>query len=119
MPRHIGFGLLALATARVFVVDLAAMDVAYRAIVLAGLGVLLLVSAWLYTHTHGPEARNARCSGPAHGRLMGCGRLTRRLTRSLAVRLGELQIVRMVEIRRRAGPTPGIIPPRCAVSVPS
>jgi hypothetical protein len=56
MPRHIGFGLLALATAKVFVVDLAAMDVAYRALVLAGLGVLLLVSAWLFSNLHGPRA---------------------------------------------------------------
>ena len=53
MARHIGFGLLALATAKVFVVDLAAMDVAYRALVLAGLGVLLLLSAWLFTHLRG------------------------------------------------------------------
>lgn len=56
MPRHIGFGLLALATTKVFVVDLGTMDVAYRALVLAGLGVLLLLSAWLYTHLRGPRA---------------------------------------------------------------
>lgn len=56
MPRHIGFGLLAAATLKVFTVDLAAMDVAYRAVVLAGLGVLLLVSAWLFTHLRGPRA---------------------------------------------------------------
>jgi hypothetical protein len=56
MPRHIGFGLLALATAKVFIVDLAAMDVAYRALVLAGLGVLLLASAWLVSNLRGPRA---------------------------------------------------------------
>ena len=55
MARHIGFGLLALATAKVFMVDLAAMNVAYRALVLAGLGVLLLVSAWLFTHLRGQQ----------------------------------------------------------------
>jgi hypothetical protein len=55
MPRHIGFGLLALATAKVFMVDLASMDVAYRAVVLAGLGALLLASAWLVTHLRGPR----------------------------------------------------------------
>jgi len=64
MPRHIGFGLLALATAKVFVVDLAAMDVAYRAIVLAGLGVLLLLSAWLFTHLRGPRAGTPGLHGP-------------------------------------------------------
>lgn len=59
--RHAGLGLLGLATAKVFLIDLAAMDVAYRALVLAGLGLLLLCSAWLFTHfrvphvgTHGP-----------------------------------------------------------------
>ena len=64
MPRHIGFGLLALATAKVFAVDLAAMDVAYRAVVLAGLGVLLLVSAWLFTHLHGPRPGTPGVHGP-------------------------------------------------------
>jgi uncharacterized membrane protein len=64
MLRHIGFGLLALATAKVFIVDLAAMDVAYRALVLAGLGVLLLVSAWLFTHLHGPHAGTPGLRGP-------------------------------------------------------
>jgi uncharacterized membrane protein len=64
MPRHIGFGLLALATVKVFTVDLAAMDVAYRAIVLAGLGVLLLVSAWLFTHLRGPHAGTPGMHGP-------------------------------------------------------
>ena len=64
MARHIGLGLLALATAKVFVVDLAAMDVAYRALVLAGLGVLLLVSAWLFTHLHGPSSGASGLHGP-------------------------------------------------------
>ena len=64
MPRHIGFGLLALATAKVFAVDLAAMDVAYRALVLAGLGVLLLASAWLFTHLRGPRAGTPGLHGP-------------------------------------------------------
>jgi hypothetical protein len=64
MPRHIGLGLLALATAKVFVVDLAAMDVAYRALVLAGLGVLLLASAWLFTHPRGPRPGTPGLSGP-------------------------------------------------------
>ena len=64
MPRHVGFGLLALATAKVFVLDLAAMDVAYRAVVLAGLGALLLASAWLVTHLRGPRAGTPGPQGP-------------------------------------------------------
>jgi uncharacterized membrane protein len=64
MPRHIGFGLLALATAKVFAVDLAAMDVAYRAVVLAGLGVLLLLSAWLFTHLRGQRPGSPGVQGP-------------------------------------------------------
>ena len=53
--RQGGLGLLALATAKVFVVDLASLDVAYRALVLAGLGVLLLVGAWVVTRFRSPE----------------------------------------------------------------
>jgi uncharacterized membrane protein len=49
LVRQSGLALLALATAKVFVIDLASMDVAYRALVLAGLGALLLLSAWLFT----------------------------------------------------------------------
>ena len=53
--RHAGFALLGLATAKVFLIDLAAMDVAYRAIVLAGLGLLLLASAYIVTRPRGPR----------------------------------------------------------------
>ena len=63
MLRHAGFVLLGLATAKVFVIDLAAMDVAYRALVLAGLGVLLLASAFLFTHYRGPRSGAAGFSG--------------------------------------------------------
>jgi uncharacterized membrane protein len=63
MLRHAGFGLLGLATAKVFVIDLAAMDVAYRALVLAGLGVLLLASAFLFTHFRGPRSGAAGLTG--------------------------------------------------------
>ena len=44
MLRHAGFGLLGLAIAKVVIIDMASMDVAYRAVVLAGVGLLLLVS---------------------------------------------------------------------------
>ena len=46
--RQGGLLLLALATAKVFLFDLAALDVAYRVISLIALGLLLLVSAWLW-----------------------------------------------------------------------
>ncbi len=49
LVRQSGLALLGLATAKVFAIDLASMDVAYRALVLAGLGALLLLSAWLFT----------------------------------------------------------------------
>ena len=65
MLRHAGFGLLGLATAKVFTIDLAAMDVAYRALVLAGLGLLLLASAWLFTHFRGPSSGASGITGGA------------------------------------------------------
>jgi uncharacterized membrane protein len=54
--RHAGFAMLGLATAKVFAFDLAAMDVAYRAVVFAVLGVLLLLSAALVGWFRGPHA---------------------------------------------------------------
>jgi hypothetical protein len=57
--RLFGLGLLGLATAKVFLVDLAALDVAYRVLSLVALGVLLLVSAAVYArmqHPRGPVA---------------------------------------------------------------
>ena len=58
--RLAGLALLALATAKVFLFDLAALDVAYRVISLIALGLLLLVSAWLWQraqpeHEAGPS----------------------------------------------------------------
>lgn len=46
--RHGGLGLLGLSTAKVFLIDLSALDVAYRVISLIVLGLLLLASAWLW-----------------------------------------------------------------------
>jgi uncharacterized membrane protein len=43
-----GLALLAVATVKVFVFDLAALDVAYRVISFIALGLLLLASAWLW-----------------------------------------------------------------------
>lgn len=46
--RRGGLALLGLATAKVFLFDLSALDVAYRVISLIALGLLLLASAWLW-----------------------------------------------------------------------
>jgi hypothetical protein len=57
--RLFGLALLGLATVKVFLVDLAALDVAYRVLSLVALGILLLVSAAVYSrmqHPHGPIA---------------------------------------------------------------
>jgi uncharacterized membrane protein len=59
--RHAGLALLALAAAKVFLFDLAALDVAYRVISLIALGLLLLASAWLWQRL-GPQRPAA---GPA------------------------------------------------------
>jgi len=59
--RHAGLALLALATIKVFLFDLAALDVAYRVISLVALGILLLASAWLWQRAQpkepAPDAR--------------------------------------------------------------
>ncbi len=67
--RQGGLGLLALATAKVFLVDLSSLDVAYRVISLIALGVLLLGSAWMYGRLR-PKGPTATPRGPrpvAHG----------------------------------------------------
>jgi hypothetical protein len=46
--RRFGLALLGVATVKVFLFDLAALDVAYRVLSFVGLGVLLLGSAYLY-----------------------------------------------------------------------
>jgi uncharacterized membrane protein len=61
--------MLGLATAKVFLIDLAQMDVAYRAVVFAALGVLLLLSAGLVGRFRGPHpgapGTHGRSPGPA------------------------------------------------------
>ena len=57
--RLSGLALLGLATVKVFLVDLASLDVAYRVLSLVALGVLLLVSALAYSrmqHPHPPAS---------------------------------------------------------------
>jgi uncharacterized membrane protein len=46
--RQSGLALLALASAKVFIFDLASLDVAYRVLSLVALGTFLLVTAWVY-----------------------------------------------------------------------
>ncbi|MFW6074013.1 MAG: DUF2339 domain-containing protein [Chloroflexota bacterium] len=48
--RLFGLALLALATAKVFLVDLAALDTSYRVLSFIGLGILLLASSFAYQH---------------------------------------------------------------------
>ena len=47
--RIAGLAVLALATGKVFIIDLASLDIAYRVITLIVLGVLLIASAWAWT----------------------------------------------------------------------
>ncbi len=53
--RLFGLGLLGLATAKVFLVDLASLDVVYRVLSLVALGVLLLISAAVYARMQHPQ----------------------------------------------------------------
>jgi uncharacterized membrane protein len=55
--RRAGLALLGLATAKVFIVDLASLDLAYRVLSLLGLGVLLLVGAGIYARQQQHESQ--------------------------------------------------------------
>jgi uncharacterized membrane protein len=60
-----GLALLAVATGKVFLFDLAALDVAYRVISFIALGVLLLVSAWLWQRAQPKATSDAEApAGP-------------------------------------------------------
>jgi uncharacterized membrane protein len=63
VARAFGLALIALATAKVFLFDLAALDVAYRVLSFLGLGVVLLASALLATRLRGPGTRHAPPNG--------------------------------------------------------
>ena len=54
--RLAGLALLGVVTMKVFVVDLAALDIAYRVLSFAALGVLLLAAAYLYSRMQ-PQTR--------------------------------------------------------------
>jgi hypothetical protein len=61
--RRGGLALLAVATAKVFLFDLSALDVAYRVVSLIALGLLLLVSAWLWQRLGPPRDVPAETPG--------------------------------------------------------
>jgi len=58
--RLFGLGLLSLATVKVFLVDLAALDVSYRVLSLVALGFLLLISAAVYSRIQHPPSHSHR-----------------------------------------------------------
>jgi uncharacterized membrane protein len=62
--RRGGLALLGLATAKVFLFDLSALDVAYRVISLIALGLLLLASAWVWQRLQ-PRPPNGAAAGPS------------------------------------------------------
>jgi hypothetical protein len=68
--REAGLGLLALATAKVFLFDLSYLDVAYRVLSLIGLGLLLLVGAYAYQslRPRRPAAGEEPAEAPAEAR---------------------------------------------------
>ena len=60
--RFAGLMVLTLATAKVFIIDLASLDVAYRVITLIVLGLLLVASAYAWTRMR-PSAATDRSDG--------------------------------------------------------
>ncbi|MEO5940167.1 MAG: DUF2339 domain-containing protein, partial [Candidatus Limnocylindrales bacterium] len=58
--RQAGLALLAIASLKVFVFDLASLDVAYRVLSLVALGTFLLITSWVWTRLRPPSA------GPPH-----------------------------------------------------
>ena len=58
--RLAGLAVLALATVKVFIVDLSSLDVAYRVVVLIVLGLLLVVSAYAWTRRVKPAETGER-----------------------------------------------------------
>lgn len=58
LARGFGLALLAIATAKVFVFDLAALDVAYRVLSFIGLGGVLLASSFLAAHFRVPRGQS-------------------------------------------------------------
>ena len=68
--RRAGLALLGLATAKVFLFDLSALDVAYRVISLIALGLLLLASAWVWQRLQ-PRPPDTVLSAASSGEPIG------------------------------------------------
>lgn len=62
--RQAGLLLLALASFKVFVFDLASLDVAYRVLSLVALGTLLLFTAWVYARLRPASAKPPKAPEP-------------------------------------------------------
>ena len=62
--RMFGLGLLAIVTTKVFVVDLAALDVAYRVLSFVALGLLLLGAAYLASRLQLKRQRSSKTAPP-------------------------------------------------------
>jgi uncharacterized membrane protein len=58
--RLFGLALLSLATVKVFLVDLAQLDVSYRVLSFVALGFLLLISAAVYSRIQHPPSHSHR-----------------------------------------------------------
>ena len=58
LARGFGLALLAVATAKVFLFDLAALDVAYRVLSFIGLGGVLLASSFVAAHFRAPRGQS-------------------------------------------------------------
>jgi hypothetical protein len=58
--RLFGLGMLGLATAKVFLVDLAALDVSYRVLSFVAIGFLLLICAAVYSRMQRPPSQSHR-----------------------------------------------------------
>jgi hypothetical protein len=68
MPERLfALALLALATAKVFIIDLASLDATYRVLSFVGLGILLLASSWAYQHWMPRISGDADDSGESRG----------------------------------------------------
>ena len=69
--RLFGLALLALATGKVFIYDLASLDASYRVLSLVGLGVVLLASSYAYRHIRMAGGRGSVAGALSEGAERG------------------------------------------------
>ena len=89
--RTAGLAVLALASAKVFVFDLASLDIAYRVITLIVLGVLLIASALAWTRLKPEAGPGSRRRRRHRTQRWPRGRLPRERRGIGGRRLGELE----------------------------